>query len=52
MVLLDQVIEVLALPQFTRVWNRRFRFELLESLGIGSVFINRDDSRSASMRRS
>src|SRR5260221_1100510 len=51
MVLLDQVVEVLTLPQFARVWHDAFRFQLLESFGIGCVFINCNDSRCASMRR-
>src|SRR6266566_7471615 len=52
MVLLDVIVEVLTLPQFARVWQGTFRFQLLECLWIGRVFINRDDSRSAGMRRS
>src|SRR6266536_2452393 len=52
MILLDQVVEVLPLPQFTRIWQDPFRFQLLESFRISYVFINRDDARSANMRRS
>ena len=52
MILLDEVVEVLILPQFTRIWQDPFRFELLESFGIGSVLINGDDVRSAGMRHS
>ena len=50
--LLDEVVEVLPLPQFTSVWHDPFRFQLLESFRIGRVFINRDDARSAAMWRS
>src|SRR5258708_39686277 len=52
MVLLDEVVEVFALPQFARVWHDPFCFQLLESLWIGRIFINGDDARSAAMRRS
>src|ERR1700730_703124 len=52
MILLDKVVEIFTLPQFTRVWQHPLRFELLESLWIGGVFINGDDSRSAGMSRS
>ena len=40
MILLDEVVEVFTLPQFTRVWQNPFRFEFLESLWRGWVFIN------------
>src|SRR5258708_17190916 len=52
MVLLHEVIEVFALPQFAPVWHHPFRFQLFESLWISSVFINGDDARSTRMRRS
>ncbi len=52
MVLLDLVVKILALPQFTRIWHHPLRFQLLESFRIGGVFIHGDDSRSAAMWRS
>ena len=52
MILFDEVVEILALPQFTRIWHDPFRFQFVESFGIGRVFINGDHSRSAGMRRS
>jgi len=52
MILLDQVVEVFTLSQFARSWHDSFYSQLLESLGIGRVFINRDYSRRAGMRRS
>jgi hypothetical protein len=50
MILLDKVVEIFTLPQFTRAWHDPFRFELLKSLWISRVFINRDDARNAGMR--
>ncbi len=50
MILFDEVVEIFALSQFTRLWHDPFRFQLLESFGIGRVFINCDDVRSAGMR--
>src|SRR5258708_1030239 len=52
MVLLDEIIEILPLPEFTRAWHDPFRFQFLERFWIGRVFINGDDSRSAGMSRS
>src|SRR5216684_3631445 len=52
MVLLDEVVEVFPLPEFTRAWHDPFRFQFLESFWIGCVFINCDDARSAGMSRS
>jgi len=51
-ILLDQVVEIVTLPQFTSIWQDPFRFQLLERFRIGCVLINRDDARSAAMRRS
>ena len=31
-ILFDEVVEVLALPQFTRIWHDPFRFELAFTL--------------------
>ena len=45
MILLDEIVEVLPLPQFATVWQGPFRFQFLESFGIGRVFINRNDAR-------
>jgi hypothetical protein len=50
--LLDEVVEILPLPQFTGIWHDPFRFQFLERFWIGRVLINGDDSRSAGMRRS
>ena len=52
MILLGEVIEILPLPEFTRAWHDSFRFQFLESLWIGRVFIHGDDSRNVGMRRS
>jgi hypothetical protein len=49
---LDEVVEVLPLPQFTSILPDPFRFQLLESFRRGRVCINREDSRSAHMWRS
>ena len=51
MVLLNDSVEILPLPQFARAWHDLFRFQFLESLRIGCVFIDRDDARSAGMSR-
>jgi hypothetical protein len=32
MVLLDQVIKILALPQYTRIWHHPLRFQLASKL--------------------
>lgn len=45
MILFNQGVEVLALPQYTRCWNGTRCFQVVESLGRGSVFIDRDDAR-------
>jgi hypothetical protein len=34
MILLDEIVEVLALPQFVKVWHATFRFQLLSLLSI------------------
>jgi hypothetical protein len=52
MVLFHEVVKILPLSQFTRIWHDPFRFHLLESFRIGCVFIHCDDSRSAAMWRS
>src|SRR5579864_5595815 len=40
MILLDEVVEIFTLPQFTSVRHTPLRFELLKSLWISRVFIN------------
>ena len=52
MILFDDVVEVLDLPQFTGVGNSPLFFQLLEGFWIGCVFINGDDPRSGGMRSS
>ncbi len=52
MILLDDVVKILPLPQFASVWQNPLRFEFFESLWIGHVFINGDNARSTSMGRS
>jgi hypothetical protein len=52
MVLLDEVVEILPMPQFTGIWHGPSAFSSLSRSWIGRVFINGDDSRSAGMRRS
>src|SRR5712691_9657687 len=49
MILLDEIVKILALPQFARVWHHHLRFQFLESFWIGWVFINGDDARSDGM---
>ena len=43
-ILVVKVVEALTLPQFTRIWHAPFRFQLLERLRIGSIFIDVDDA--------
>src|ERR1051326_5150490 len=45
-ILLDQGIEVLPRPQFTRYWNGPGCFQFVERLGVGGVSIDRDHARS------
>jgi hypothetical protein len=52
MILLNEVVEIFPLPQFTNVWQNPLSFELFERLWIGWVYINGDDSMSVGMRRS
>ncbi len=51
-ILFDDVVQVLDLPQFTRFWNDALGFELTDGLGIGRIFIDRDHTRGGGMRRS
>ncbi len=46
MILFDQIVEILALPQLTPFWNGSLRLQLLKSLWIGRVFVDRDDARN------
>jgi hypothetical protein len=48
--LLDEGVEGLTLPQFTRVWHGPFSFQFLESFWVGCVFINRNNLRSAGVQ--
>src|SRR5215469_17433602 len=52
MILLDNVVEVFTLTQFTSVWHHPLRFQLLEGFWIGRIFINGDDAGSTAMGRS
>jgi hypothetical protein len=52
MILLDQIVEILPLPQFASIWYQPLGFQLLESFWIGPVFINGDDTRCTGMGRS
>ena len=52
MILLDDVVKILALPQFASVWHHPLRFQFLECFWIGRIFINRNDARNAGMSRS
>jgi len=53
MILLDEIVEVLYLPQLDRFWKYSGGFELSNSLGIGRIFIHIDHARDllGSMRR-
>ncbi len=51
-IVFDNVIEVLDLPQFTGVGNGSFRLQFLEGLWIGRVFVNVDHPRGGDLRRS
>jgi hypothetical protein len=51
-ILFDQVVEVLDLPQFTGLGNGSLLFQFVEGFGVGRVFVNCDDARSGGMRRS
>ncbi len=44
MILLNNVVEIFNLSQFTRFWNNLLFFQLLEGSGIGSIFVDRDHS--------
>ena len=52
MVLFDEVVEVLALPQFTGNWQDPLCFQFPEGFGIGGVFIDGDDAREDCLRGS
>ena len=52
MILFDDVVGVLDLPQFTGVGNGSFRLQFLEGLWISGIFIDRDRTRGGGMRRS
>src|SRR5215467_291768 len=51
MILLDEVVKILALPQFASAWHHSLRFQFLERFWIGRIFINRNDARSTGMSR-
>src|SRR5258708_806881 len=44
--LVNQIVEIVALPQFTRSGNGPCRFQLAQSVRVGSVFLNRDHTGS------
>src|SRR5690242_3555861 len=46
MILFDEVVEILDLPQFTARWNCVRCFEFLQRLGIGGIFVDRDHAWS------
>ncbi|SRR6266699_1334982 len=50
MILFDDVVQVLDVPQFAPFWNGTRRFHLLEGFGVGCVFIDRNDARSGGMK--
>ena len=52
LILFNNVIQVLDLPQFTGVGNDSFRLQFLEGLWIGDIFIVIDHTRGGGMRRS
>jgi hypothetical protein len=52
MILFDNIVQVLDLPQFTPFWNGSFRLQFALGLWIGGVFIDGDHARSGGMRRS
>jgi hypothetical protein len=51
-ILFDDVVEILDLPQFTGVGNGSLCFQLTDGLGIGRICIDRDHTRGGAMRRS
>ena len=51
MILFDNVVRELDLPQFTSVGNGSLFFQLLEGFWVRGVFIHRDDARRHSVRR-
>ena len=52
MILFDDVVQVLDLPQFTGVGKGLFLLQFVESLWIGRIFIDSDHTRGGGMRRS
>src|SRR5260370_5749083 len=46
MVLLDQVVEIFALSEFTRYGKSLFRFQLAEGFGIRRIFVDGEHSGS------
>jgi hypothetical protein len=52
MILLDQIVEVFGLPQFTVRRKVSFCLELVERFGGGRIFVDVDDSWFAGMRGS
>jgi|GEM_PF-4592703 len=51
MILFDGVVEILALPQLIAFRNKSFLLEFFEGFGIHSVFVDRNHTRPAGMRR-
>src|SRR5438034_1185546 len=49
MLLLDDSVEILHLPQFTPFWNGSFRLQFVEGLWIRRVFSDGDDPRSGAL---
>ena len=45
MILFNEVVEVFALSQLTTFWKNTLHLQLLASLWIRRVFVNRDDGR-------
>jgi len=49
-ILFNEVIEILHLPQFTAFRNESCCFEFVEGFGVGGVFVHVDHTRRSGMR--
>ena len=46
MILFNQIVQVFALPEFTRFWKKSFRFQFVEGFRIRGVLVDRNHAGS------
>ena len=49
MILFNQIVQIFALSEFTWLWKKPFRFQLIEGFGICSVLVDRNHAGSYSV---